>query len=119
MNLFVYAIDMNKKPIREDGFYHVQISGKGFGSKWIIALYESGDWHVVGSETKHKDEHFSKISEVKIQSPDVDIHEEFEQIWEASGEGMDKLEANKNGEYTHEDASNAFMWFSLGKAGEF
>ena len=30
MNLFVYAIDMNKKPTREDGFYHVQISGKGF-----------------------------------------------------------------------------------------
>ena len=99
---------------REDGFYWVRIEKQDGVSKWIVALFEGDEWSIPAVDAALRDEHFAEIREIKIRSPEVDLHEEFEQIWIASGEGLNYPDRKKDGKYADEKASDAYMWFSLG-----
>ena len=103
---------------RNDGFYWVRIEKQDGVSKWIVALFEEGEWSVPAIDAALRDEHFAEIKESKIRPPDVDLHEEFEQIWVASGEGYDNLSLNDGGHYSFWRAYDAFQWFSLGIKGQ-
>ena len=100
--------------VREDGFYWVRIEKQDGVSKWIIALFENNEWSIPAVDAALHDEHFAEIKESKIRSPEVDLHEEFEEIWVASGEGMHKPKLTTDGDYSIERARDAFQWFECG-----
>ena len=100
--------------VREDGFYWVRIEKQDGSSKWIVALFENNEWSIPAVDAALRDEHFAEIQEIKIRSPEVDLHEEFEQIWIACGEGLNYPDRNEDGKYVNEKAADAYMWFSLG-----
>ena len=122
------VIDLNKNKIIlvdtdkveasgiDDGCYWVEVTNvNGSSNVSTVATCENGLWFLAGCENP---EQYQKLITKKLShkliNPADSIRDEFEKIWLASGEGIEKLERDDFGCYADESAFTAYNWFKIG-----
>ena len=100
----------------DDGCYWVEVANVNGGrSVSTVATFENGLWFLAGCENP---EQYQKLITKKLShkliNPEYSIRDEFEKIWAASGEGIEKLERDEYGCYYDEFAFTAYNWFKIG-----